>query len=158
MKNIEVRRAILEKIKEYNRIIIFRHLRPDGDAVGSTKGLQRILRLSFPEKTILLSNADYSDYVSFLGDEDGEISEEILKKSLGIVVDTATTERISDKRFVLCPELIKIDHHISVDHYGDPSWVVEEKSSSCEMIAEFSRKGDLPAEQRLLRLYEVPRS
>jgi phosphoesterase RecJ-like protein len=75
--------------------------------------------------------------VSFLGSEDGEISEEILKKSRGIVVDTATTERISDKRYVLCPELVKIDHHISVDHYGDPSWVVEEKSSSCEMIAEF---------------------
>ena len=129
--------AILNKIKEYDSIVIFRHKRPDGDAVGSTKGLQRILRLSFPEKTILLSNADYSDYVSFLGDEDGVISDEVLKKSLGIVIDTATTERISDKRFTLCPELIKIDHHISVDNYGDPSWVVEEKSSSCEMIAEF---------------------
>ena len=50
MKNIEVQRAILEKIKEYNRIIIFRHLRPDGDAVGSTKGLQALLKLNFPEK------------------------------------------------------------------------------------------------------------
>ncbi len=129
--------AILNKIKEYDSIVIFRHKRPDGDAVGSTKGLQRILRLSFPEKTILLSNTDYSDYISFLGGEDGEISEEILKKSLGIVIDTATTERISDKRYVLCPELIKIDHHISVDNYGNPEWVVEEKSSSCEMIAEF---------------------
>ena len=28
-------KAILEKIKEYDRIIIFRHIRPDGDAVGS---------------------------------------------------------------------------------------------------------------------------
>lgn len=129
--------AILNKIKEYDSIVIFRHKRPDGDAVGSTKGLQRVLRLSFPEKTVLLSNADYSDYVSFLGEEDGVISDEVLKKSLGIVIDTATTERISDKRFTLCTELIKIDHHISVDNYGDPFWVVEEKSSSCEMIAEF---------------------
>ena len=35
--------TILNKIKEYDKIIIFRHFRPDGDAVGSTKVLQRIL-------------------------------------------------------------------------------------------------------------------
>ena len=43
--NIENMRRILDKIKEYDRIIIFRHKRPDGDAVGSTKGLREILRL-----------------------------------------------------------------------------------------------------------------
>ncbi len=134
---LECMKAILDKIKEYDSIVIFRHKRPDGDCVGSTKGLQRILRLSFPDKNIVLSNTDYSDYVSFLGNEDGIIPDEVLKSSLGIVIDTATTDRISDKRYVLCRELIKIDHHISVDNYGDSSWVVEEKSSACEMIAEF---------------------
>ena len=43
--NIENMKRILDKIKEYDRIIIFRHKRPDGDAVGSTKGLREILRL-----------------------------------------------------------------------------------------------------------------
>ena len=46
--------AILAKIKEYDTVMLFRHFRPDGDAKGSTKGLQRILQLSFPEKQILL--------------------------------------------------------------------------------------------------------
>ena len=41
---IERINAILEKIKEYNKIIIFRHKRPDGDAVGSTMGLCTVLR------------------------------------------------------------------------------------------------------------------
>ena len=57
--NIENMKRILDKIKEYDRIIIFRHKRPDGDAVGSTKGLREILRLSYPEKEILLLNADF---------------------------------------------------------------------------------------------------
>ena len=35
--NIQEKQNILDKIKEYQRIIIFRHKRPDGDAVGSTK-------------------------------------------------------------------------------------------------------------------------
>ena len=43
-------REVLEKIKEYDRIIIFRHFRPDGDAVGSTKGLKRILEITYPER------------------------------------------------------------------------------------------------------------
>ena len=58
--NIENMRRILDKIKEYDRIIIFRHKRPDGDAVGSTKGLREILRLTYPQKEVLLLNADYS--------------------------------------------------------------------------------------------------
>ena len=28
-------KVIFDKIKEYDRIVIFRHKRPDGDAVGS---------------------------------------------------------------------------------------------------------------------------
>lgn len=135
--NYEIKKAILDKIKEYNKIIIFRHKRPDGDATGSTKGLQKILQLTYPEKEILLQNADFSDYLSFLGGEDAPIADEDYKNALGIVVDTGTKERISNQKFSLCKELIKIDHHINIAPYGEPMWVEEERSSSCEMIADF---------------------
>lgn len=128
---------ILEKIKEYERILIFRHFRPDGDAVGSTKGLARILKLTFPEKEILLQNADFADYLNFLGSEDALIEDSLYKDALGIVVDTATSKRISNKKFSLCKELIKIDHHIPIESYGSLEWVEEHRSSSCEMIAAF---------------------
>ncbi|MBE6629207.1 MAG: bifunctional oligoribonuclease/PAP phosphatase NrnA [Ruminococcaceae bacterium] len=135
--NTQRMRDILEKIKEYDRIVIFRHKRPDGDAVGSTKGLQRILQLTYPEKEILLLNCDYSDYVAFLGKEDEPRDDAFYKTALGIVVDTATTDRISNPKYALCKELIKIDHHIEKEHYGNLSWVEEERSSACEMIAKF---------------------
>lgn len=135
--SFEVKKAILDKIKEYNRIIIFRHKRPDGDAVGSTKGLQRMLKLSFPEKEVLLCNSDYSDYVAFLGEEDGEIADETYESALGIVVDTATSDRISNKKYSLCKELIKIDHHIPTEVYGNLQWVEEERAAASEMIADF---------------------
>ena len=129
--------SILDKIKEYNRIIIFRHKRPDGDAVGSTKGLCEILRASFPEKTIHLINSDFADYVSFLDDEKGDIDDALYSEALGIVIDTGTPDRISNKKYELCRELIKIDHHIDRTPYGDISWVEEERSSACEMIVHF---------------------
>ena len=130
-------KAILDKIKEYDRIIIFRHKRPDGDAVGATKGLREILRLTYPEKEIYLNNNDFSDFVSFLGDEDAPRDEEFYRLALGIVMDTATTERISNPNYTLCKELIKIDHHIDMQPYGDLEWIEEDKSSTCEMVAEF---------------------
>lgn len=129
--------TILNKIKEYNKIIIFRHFRPDGDAVGSTKGLQRILKLTYPEKTVLLINNDYADYLTFLGGEDAQISDEEYTDALGIVCDTATAKRVSNQKFSLCKEIIKLDHHIPIETYGDYQWVEEERSSTCEMIAHF---------------------
>lgn len=135
--NLEKMTAILEKIKEYDKILIFRHKRPDGDATGSTKGLQRILQLTYPQKTILLQNCDFSEYLAFLGEEDAPISLEEYKDALGIVIDTSITERISNQNFNLCKELVKIDHHIPMQSYASVEWVEEERSSACEMIAEF---------------------
>ena len=50
--NTQALTPILDKIKAYDHIILFRHRRPDGDCLGASKGLQRILRLSFPGKVI----------------------------------------------------------------------------------------------------------
>ena len=135
--NIIAAREVLDKIKEYDRIIIFRHFRPDGDATGSTKGLQRILQLSFPEKEIVLQNCDFSDYLAFLGTEDELKDDGFYADALGIVVDTATSNRISNQKFTLCREIVKIDHHIPVEAYGAINWVEEERSSACELIAAF---------------------
>ncbi len=135
--NREVMETILNKIKEYDRIIIFRHFRPDGDAIGSTKGLREILRLSFPEKEILLINDDYSDYLSFLGGEDAPIADEKYADALGIVLDSGTLKRVSNQKCTLCKELIKIDHHIPVENYGHYNWVEEERSSACELVVKF---------------------
>ncbi len=137
MKNINQMQAVLDKIKEYNRIIIFRHTRPDGDAMGSTKGLARILKLSYPEKEIYLQNSDYSDYLSFMGGEDKPIDDALYADALGLVLDTGTASRISNKKYSLCRELIKIDHHIPIESYAPTEWVEEERSSCSEMIAAF---------------------
>ena len=128
---------ILGRIREYKRIIISRHVRPDGDAIGSTQGLKEILRLTFPEKEIYLINEDYSDYLSFLGGEDAQLDDEMYCDALLIVLDTASTDRISNRKYPLAKEIIKIDHHIDIKPYGDISWVEDQRSSLCELIVSF---------------------
>lgn len=135
--NTEQMKAVLDKIKQYDKIVIFRHKRPDGDAVGSTMGLRDVLRATYPEKDVRLINSDFADYVAFLGDEDEPQPDSYLSDALGIVIDTATAERISNPQYALCRELVKIDHHIPIQPYGDVMWVEEHRSSACEMIAAF---------------------
>ena len=135
--NLEKMQTILNKIKEYDSIVIFRHKRPDGDAVGSTNGLAEIIRASFKDKQVYVSNLDTSDYLSFLETTEDDVSDEVLAESLGIAVDTGTSARLSNPKFSLCRETVKIDHHIPVESYADYEWVEEERSSSCEMIAHF---------------------
>ena len=135
--NFEVKQAILEKIKAYETIFIFRHIRNDGDCVGASKGLKALLQASFPEKKFYLIDADRSEYLSFLGPEDEDVADAVYENALGIVVDTATSNRISNKKFALCKEIIKIDHHIPVENYGVINWVEEHRSSACEMMVDF---------------------
>lgn len=130
-------RIILDKIKEYNKIFIFRHMRMDGDCVGATKGLQAILKLTFPGKEVRIADHQHSDYLAFLGEDNEEITDADYADALGIVLDTATGDRVSNQKFRLCKELVKIDHHIPVDDYADYIWVEEERSSCCEMVAYF---------------------
>ncbi len=135
--NLEVKQAILQKIKEYDTITLFRHIRNDGDCVGATKGMKAILQASFPEKNIYLIDSDRSAYLAFLGPEDEEVADEVYAGSLGIVLDCGNQSRISNKKFTLCKELIKIDHHIPVENYGGLNWVEEDRSSACEMVVDF---------------------
>ncbi len=135
--NEPIKQTILDTIKAYDHIVISRHLRPDGDAVGSTKGLCEILRDTFPEKRISLVNEDYSDYMAFLGGED-TLDPADYEHALMIILDTATVNRISNKHYALAKKLIKIDHHVDIAPYGDISWVEDRRSSCCEMIADFA--------------------
>ena len=132
-----IERKIVDKIEEYNKIIILRHKRPDGDCLGSSLGLREILRNSYPEKIIKSYGLDSVEYLKFLGSEDNDedaLNPEYYKDALVIVVDTANLNRISNELYENAKEIIKIDHHILDNSYGDIEWVEEENIAVCSMI------------------------
>ena len=134
---MNILQTIFDRIEAFSSILLFRHIRIDGDCVGATKGLQEIIRRTWPEKTVLLIDDEHSDYLSFLGADDEPVPDDVYRQSLGIVIDVGNHERISNQKYALCKELIKIDHHIERDPYGDLNWVEDWRSSACEMIAAF---------------------
>ncbi len=135
----EIFEQINKKINEYNTIIIHRHIRPDGDAVGSSLGLREILRDTFPEKEIYCVGKNLPDYLKFVGSQD-IIDDDKYKDALVIVVDTATSDRVEDERYKLGKEIIKIDHHFVVESYGAINFVKDDYGACSLLIFELANE------------------
>jgi len=133
-----IQEQILEKIKEFNRIIIHIHIRPDGDCYGAGFGLKNIIKETYPNKEVYLVG-EKADYVDFVGTPD-IIEDELFNDALAIVVDTASADRVSDQRFKLAKYVIKIDHHIPVEDYGDLIYVDTSRPATAQIILEFYLK------------------
>lgn len=126
---------ILDAIKQYDTIIIHRHIRPDPDAIGSQGALAEIIKESFPQKHVYTVGEE-DESLMFLYRMD-EIPDDKYTGALVIVCDTANQPRISDDRYNKGDMLIKIDHHPNEDKYGDLIWVDTNASAVSEMIYEF---------------------
>lgn len=131
---MSITKVILKKIEQYDSIVIFTHESPDFDAIGSQFGLAYSLRGTYPDKKIYTSGETDERYEGIVILDNPP--ESVLIKSLGIAVDSAATHLLSDQRFTQCPYLIKIDHHIDREPFGDISYVETAMSAACEMVAD----------------------
>ena len=129
-----MKRQIIDTIKQYETIILHRHVRPDPDAYGSQIGLAELIRTNFPEKNVYVVG-EHEESLSFLATPQ-QIEDDKFDGALIIVTDTANTERIDDQRYKKGAFLIKIDHHPNDDVYGDLLWVDTNASSCSEMVYE----------------------
>jgi phosphoesterase RecJ-like protein len=125
-------KKIVKKIKEYKTIIIHGHQNPDGDCFGSQFGLKDLILENFRDKEVYVVGQNCL-YASFLGSVD-EIDDSKFEGALSIVVDCGPAKRVSDQRFNLSKEVIKIDHHIDSELYGDINWIDEEAPACAQMI------------------------
>lgn len=134
-------KKIFEKIKEFNKIIIHRHTRPDGDALGAQIGLKESIKETFPDKQVF-AVGDINERYRFIGEVDN-ISDDIYEGALVIVLDTAETELISDARFNTGKFLIKMDHHLEVRGYGDLKLVDTSFESCAGLITYFIKSNNM---------------
>lgn len=127
---------ILDAILKYDRIVVFRHTSPDYDALGSQFGMVNWLKHNFPEKEILAPGFAFIDLAPDLYPKNDEISVEKYKEKpfLALVLDTATSKRVSDENYKLADMVIKIDHHPNIEKYGDINLVREGAGAASELI------------------------
>ncbi len=129
-------KQILEKIKQFEKIIVIPHIRPDGDCLGSAFGLKYILEELGKEVHVVGEHSKDSKWmgeISTLNDQD-------FSEALVISVDTGSRDRMIDHRAELGDYFIRIDHHPHVDYFGDIDYVDSEKPSTCTIVTDMFRE------------------
>ena len=135
--------AILEKIKKYQRIIIHRHNNPDGDALGSQIGLKNIIKDSFPGKEVLVVGDDAGRFSFMQGSKIYEVSDDMYKGALAIILDTSASALISDSRYKLAECTARIDHHMFCEKIADIEVTDTSYESCCGLITAFAMESGL---------------
>ena len=135
--------AILEKIRSYDRIIIHRHHKPDGDAMGSQIGLQQIIQENFPDKEVYMVG-DTPGFYSFMeGANMDEVPDSAYEGALAVILDSGSRRMICDERYELAQERVRVDHHIFCEQIAETEVIDASFESCCGMIAEFARESGL---------------
>lgn len=135
--------AILAEIKKYPRIILHRHTNPDGDALGSQIGLKHILKENFPEKEVYMVG-DPAGHYSFMTDSVmDEIPDSAYEGTLAVILDCSAPHLISDSRFALAAQTVRIDHHLFCGQIANVEVSDSSFESCCGLITEFAREQNL---------------
>lgn len=141
----------VNEIKKYNHIFIYRHINPDGDALGSQYGLSEWILTNFNTKkvNIIVKESEIQNFKE-LFPEPINSSEENIENGLAIVLDCANQERIFGNKWKNAKSIIKIDHHPLTDEYGDLTWIASNFSSTCEMLAKlFLNMNDMKMNEKI---------
>ena len=124
---------ILNKIVDYNSIVIARHIGADSDALGSQFGLKQLINELYPDKKVYAVGTIASKF-RFMGSTD-KIDGVDFSKSLLIVLDVPDLKRIEGiydvEKF---DYIIKIDHHPVVDVYADIELIDNTASSASQIV------------------------
>ncbi len=132
-------------IDRYQSFLITTHVRPDGDALGSQRGLAAILE-SFGKQVHMVNATEPPANLQFMNVDSAvkKLGQGIRKKDLPsvdvqIVVDTSAWQQLGSMAEVLrgsdCPRVV-IDHHVSSDDMGATEFKDVNSAATGELICE----------------------
>ena len=133
----------LRLIRDYDRIIIHRHTCPDGDAIGSQTGLKFLIEANFPDKKVFIVGDAPKKYSFMEGSTPDSLPDSTYEGALAVVLDTSARSLISDERYSLASETLRIDHHIFCEKICSTEITDTAYESCCGMIADLARETGL---------------
>ncbi|WP_435128426.1 DHH family phosphoesterase [Mycoplasma sp. 6243] len=134
-------KVAIDAINKYENIIIFHHIRPDGDCLGSQFGLKELIKTNFPNKKVYTvgDNVGVFDFMNYDFDKIEDID---FNNSLAIVVDASSGDRIRCAELLyqkLTTARLRIDHHPNeADIDYEYNWIDEHYVAAAEMIAQLA--------------------
>lgn len=139
---------LINKIKEFDNIVIARHIGVDPDALCSQFALRDSILLTYPNKKVLAVGTGSQKFLSF-----GKLDKyEKLDNALLIVCDTPDRKRIDSAVVEDFAYSIKIDHHPFVEKVCDIEIIEDDKTSVCEMIMKILEETELKCDSNIASL------
>ena len=139
---------IIDKIKEYDNIVIARHIGVDPDALCSQLALRDSIKLTYPNKKVLAIGTGSAKFAHI-----GRLDKlEKLNNALLIVCDTPDSKRIDLVDLSQYSYKIKIDHHPFVERFCDIELIEDDKTSASEIIMELILNSELLCNKEIAEL------
>ncbi len=137
----DIKKIILKKIKQYETIVIARHIGPDPDAICSQLALRDFIKENYPKKKVYAVGSGVAKFKKY-GQLD-KVDNKTLKNVLLITLDVPNFYRVDGIEDLKFKEIIKIDHHPFEEKFGIIEWIDEESCSTCQMITKMVLKSNL---------------
>lgn len=121
------------------KVAVLGHQRPDGDCIGSTVAVVRILKSLGIDAIGLNRDATPSNLEAFVSDTPMALAESFVPDGhIAVSVDCADFRRVGDRLNELFPEVsLNVDHHISNKLYGAENIVIGTACATAEILAGF---------------------
>jgi phosphoesterase RecJ-like protein len=118
---------IIAVVNQHQRFVILSHIRPDGDAIGSTIALGSTLESMGKDVTYINEDGVPESLVFLPGsDRVKQPTKEVLDIEVAIAVDCANKLRLGENALKMAANAklwINIDHHKSNPGYGDLNYI-----------------------------------
>lgn len=122
--------ALLDRLRQGHRFLITSHVNPDGDAVGSSLGLTRVLRKLGKSSVVWLHDPVPGLYSVLPGSERVHVGSEPPHGfpenfDAAIVLECPSLERCGHAEAITGSGLpiLNVDHHLGNEPYGQVNWV-----------------------------------
>lgn len=140
---------VLARLRAASRVLVTSHVNPDGDAVGSSIGIARILRRLGKSVVIWLYDAPPKVFSPLPGVDRIHVGPEppaAFPESfdLAVVLECPSLDRCGLEEKVALLPMLNIDHHLGNRNYGAVNWIDTAAPAVGEMI--FRIAGGLRAE------------
>ena len=127
--------AIINEIRAHDTVILHRHFRPDGDAMGSQIGMKHLILENFPGKQVYMVG-DGAEYLSFMEDSVmDQIPDSAFDGALSMILDCGGANMVSDNRYSLAHRTVRMDHHLYTGSFTDGEVIDSSFESCCGLIA-----------------------
>ncbi len=138
--------ALLKQLRKGQRFLLTSHISPDGDAIGSSLALARVLRRMGKSAVVWLRDPIPSLYASLPGVDrirQGVEPPEGYPEKFDVILplECPSLDRSGlEETLAGHPCIVNIDHHLGNQLYGTVNWVDSEAPSVGELVLRLAEK------------------